>query len=766
MVAIMAMLVGMSRLAKSVKAKGFGQFLLLALSVVILASTLKGLSTLQPDQLITGIIAMVAIMAMFVGMSRLAKSVKAKGFGQLILIAVAAVVIAGGLALLARYPWQNLLAAAAALSIGVVSLTVLAFLIRALASVSIGTMAKGLLVMATIVFGIALIIWGLIEIGSGIVNSAIKMADKLAQFAESLKPFTESISGFSDADSSNFDRFADMMLSIMVAEFWTMIASWLAKLGDSEALASSLTGFIEGVQPFLTDVVNVTEESVTGAENLSAMMGVLVGGQAFSVVGSWLDGLDAEYGTKLSDFMVSLEGFLSSIGAVNETHLSGAGCLSLIMGELLAGEAWGKLGDFVNGLNAETGQKLSDFMSGMQGFLENVSSIDESKLEGASNLTSIMQKAFGANFWGTIGDWFSGNNVEYAEKMSAFTGALVPFLTNISAIDTGVLEKARSALTTFSIWNQDNTIANFGAQIDQFYKKVNGKNAGGDLTGLQSAISMFTEFADAITKLSGIDGVPAGLSIIDSVDDGIKAGSANLTLTLIVTIQNAVNDIGGGVYDTAYSNGLAIGDGTAAGIYASTGAAVAAAISMATAINEAFSTTLDIHSPSRVFRRLAGFIPAGVAEGIEDKTWMAEDSITILASGVIAAMQQAMARVAMIADEDFDISPRITPVVDMSNLTSAAGNAGSLFDNIGTRMRGSMRVSMDTAQNTASAMKYGNGTDTIVDEIQRLSTRLEQLGDAVTGMQIVLDTGTLVGATSRKMDNAFGVMQARKGRGN
>ena len=258
----------------------------------------------------------------------------------------------------------------------------------------------------------------------------------------------------------------------------------------------------------------------------------------------------------------------------------------------------------------------------------------------------------------------------------------------------------------------------------------------------------------------------AGDPAVQAIIGGLQNGEGSITDTVLGVLSSGVESGSESAIPNANSAGYNIGTAVAGGIYDSTPLAVSAAISMATAINTAFSTTLDIHSPSRVFRRLAGFIPAGVAEGIEDKTWMAEDSVTILASGVVAAMQQAMARVAMIADEDFDISPRITPVVDMSNLTSAASNAGSLFDTIGTRMRGSMRVSMDTAQNTASAMKYGSGTDTIVDEIQRLSTRLEQLGDAVTGMQIVLDTGTLVGATSRKMDNAFGVMQARKGRGN
>ena len=42
---------------------------------------------------------------------------------------------------------------------------------------------------------------------------------------------------------------------------------------------------------------------------------------------------------------------------------------------------------------------------------------------------------------------------------------------------------------------------------------------------------------------------------------------------------------------------------------------------------------------------------------------------------------------------------------------------------------------------------------------------MEALGEAITNMQIILDTGVLVGETSAAMDDQLGVLAMRKGRG-
>ena len=55
------------------------------------------------------------------------------------------------------------------------------------------------------------------------------------------------------------------------------------------------------------------------------------------------------------------------------------------------------------------------------------------------------------------------------------------------------------------------------------------------------------------------------------------------------------------------------------------------------------------------------------------------DSIVVLSDALISAIQRSMAMVSVMADDDFTISPTITPVVDMSNINAASGMLGNAF---------------------------------------------------------------------------------------
>ena len=54
----------------------------------------------------------------------------------------------------------------------------------------------------------------------------------------------------------------------------------------------------------------------------------------------------------------------------------------------------------------------------------------------------------------------------------------------------------------------------------------------------------------------------------------------------------------------------------------------------------------------------------------------------------------------------------------------------------------------------------------VVDELRTLREQFDGLSSAVTSMNLVLDTGVLVGQTSAAMDRQLGMLASRRERGN
>jgi hypothetical protein len=98
-----------------------------------------------------------------------------------------------------------------------------------------------------------------------------------------------------------------------------------------------------------------------------------------------------------------------------------------------------------------------------------------------------------------------------------------------------------------------------------------------------------------------------------------------------------------GIFQT-YANGLAqtmtsagnnagymLVAGLATGIYNNVSAAVAAVSYLGYSLQAALRSALQMYSPSKVFEKLGGFIPEGLAEGIAGKAQTALDAMSGLA---------------------------------------------------------------------------------------------------------------------------------------
>ena len=715
---IVPLMIVLIRSMNNVHVTGFslGAILLTILGIVVIAREIERLAKLKVSggKLIAaaGAIALALIaIAAAIGII----SIFGKEFDLMSLLALAAGVaafffIGEILAKLSGQDWKQMAAIAA-----VITLVVLAIVgILALCGAIGASMLVGAVLLSAALVILAGAFWIIMKIGNSTMDMAVEIATKLGIFMDNLQPFLDKVRGLTGEDAGKIGLLIGILLELAVVELISAIDTILAWLVDPN-IGSTLNTLLTNLSPFIEGVKSLNASDI---KKVGIFAGILLAAGAAELVGgidtilAWL--VDTNFATMLSDLVTNLTPFLNGIKDLTENHVKGARNLKLVLRAMVAGEGFA-----------------------------------------------------------VVGGWFDGLiKDDYATKLSTFMTSLSPFLESIAGIDQNLLANARSTLTTISIWNQDNTISQFGEQIRSFYGALNDKRwgktgPGENLATLKDAISTFADFADAIVKLSGVDSSAIGVDVIGKISDSITLSEYNLSDTLVSTVNGAISTATASSYAEAMSAGQMVGYGLAKGMRDTIWAVEAAARALA---NAAIVTTtgpegFDEHSPSKVFQRIGAFLPAGLAKGVEDNIGTAEGSMTILASGVIAAMEIAMAKVATVADEGFEFNPTITPVVDLSNVSSAAGSVAGMFGGISPMMRGSVAVNADRAQNTAATVMSSKGPSA-VDEIQNLSDRIDSMVETMANLQIVLDSGELVGATSRKMDNAFGVMQMRRERGN
>ena len=160
------------------------------------------------------------------------------------------------------------------------------------------------------------------------------------------------------------------------------------------------------------------------------------------------------------------------------------------------------------------------------------------------------------------------------------------------------------------------------------------------------------------------------------------------------------------------------------------------------------------------------FIDIGLAKGMDMYTTVVENSAETLGDDTIEAMKNSISRINDYINSDMNLDPTIRPVLDLSGLQSGSSQAARLL-NLGPMTVGADRIALTTqmAEHLAASEGTQNGTvnggliANILDHIDMLSNDIQQ-------MQLVMDSGAVVGSIAGQMDSALGQMAVYRGRGN
>lgn len=173
-----------------------------------------------------------------------------------------------------------------------------------------------------------------------------------------------------------------------------------------------------------------------------------------------------------------------------------------------------------------------------------------------------------------------------------------------------------------------------------------------------------------------------------------------------------------------------------------------------------FVGPMKINSPSKLFMEYGGYLLQGLANGINSNMSGVEGSVGSVSDLIVSRFGDSIDYISRIASGDLQVDPSIQPVLDTSRIGKGAGAIGTLLNGQAVTIGGlSGQIAADIGELDSRNLD-------VVMELRALREDMSLMGDEIANMQVVMDTGALVGATAAPMDKALGRRAVLKGRGN
>lgn len=147
---------------------------------------------------------------------------------------------------------------------------------------------------------------------------------------------------------------------------------------------------------------------------------------------------------------------------------------------------------------------------------------------------------------------------------------------------------------------------------------------------------------------------------------------------------------------------------------------------------------LGIASPSKVFKQLGRYTVQGMSIGLDKYGHVAEKSASILANNVLDNVRNPLKNVSKILDGEIDASPKITPVLDLSNVMEGNKLLNNMIADHDMQINarsGSIAGSVGKIQN-----RYDNSD--VISALKDLKDNLNTGGPSYTVNGITYDDGS------------------------
>lgn len=275
--------------------------------------------------------------------------------------------------------------------------------------------------------------------------------------------------------------------------------------------------------------------------------------------------------------------------------------------------------------------------------------------------------AFIPEFIKALGDGF----IAFMEAMTASLGSIIDFLSSaVQAVLTALIEN----------------IPLFVEFLDLLVNTVLAKLIEWTPTIVEAAFTMLLSFLggmrDNIQEVveTAIDIVINFIEgIASKIDDIVDAGF-DLLEAFIEGIEHGINDRMPNLIQDFIGLGGELIAGIAKGLLGGVGKALSAIGSVCASILNKAKSIFDSHSPSKEFEKIGRWNDEGLAQGLLKYSRYAENAASNVGENTMDSLRDSLSNISEAVDSDIDFSPTITPVLDLSEIQNGAKSINGIID--------------------------------------------------------------------------------------
>lgn len=245
---------------------------------------------------------------------------------------------------------------------------------------------------------------------------------------------------------------------------------------------------------------------------------------------------------------------------------------------------------------------------------------------------------------------------------------------------------------------------------------------------VKSAIDVVLAFISGIAQKipdviqSGFDLI---LSFINGISDAIDRNTQPMidaVSRLITSVLNAATKVLSGGINLFADLGKALMEGLGNGIKNAVNWVKDTVTNVGNSIKNWFCDLFGIRSPSRVFYEYGEYMDKGLANGILDNKNEVGNATNELADASMKGMENAIDKISSLIGSEFE-DPTIRPILDLSEIQNGVGSVGKLM---GSMDRYSVDTSLNLARQASDRMNSGLSSVTSLDELTKSIKQMVQ----------------------------------------